>query len=126
MGLSPTEAYTMQYVPIIPPKFRPIYTMPSGDLVPTDINKHYRDVGTINQTYKTGIKQKLLNRDEIIRTDNELYDTLKAMQGFTDPNTYGERKYKGIIKELKGQDQAKRGFIHGPSWAKSQDLSASS
>ena len=113
MKMSPTEAYTMQYLPILPPKFRPIYTLPSGDIIPSDINKHYRDVGAINKTYKQGLKEKILSKDDIISTDLEVYDSLKALQGFIDPKSYGERKYKGILKELAGPDQAKRGFIHG-------------
>jgi len=126
LKMTPKEAYTTQLVPILPPKFRPIYPLPSGDLVPSDINKHYRDIGAINQTYKTALKEKILRKEDIVQTDSSLYNAMKAMQGFVDPVTYGKQKYKGIIKELRGKDQAKSGFIQGAAWAKRQDLSARS
>ena len=120
------DAYTTQYIPILPPKFRPIYPLPSGDLVPSDINKHYRDIGAINQTFKEGLKQDILDSKTITESDLALYNSVKAMQGFIDPKTYGAQKYKGIIKELRGKDQAKSGFIQGAAWARRQDLSARS
>lgn len=126
LKINPVDAYTMQYVPIMPPKFRPIYSLPSGDLVPSDINKHYRDVGAINQTYKNAIKDKIIDKDTQVKTDLSLYNTLKSMQGFIDPKTYGAVKYKGIIKELHGKDQAKSGFVQAATWSKTQDLSARS
>ncbi len=126
LNLSTKEAYTTQYIPILPPKFRPIYPLPSGDLVPSDINKHYRDIGAINQTYKEGLKQDILDDKTVVSSDLALYNSVKAMQGFIDPKTYGAQKYKGILKELRGKDQAKSGFIQGAAWSKRQDLSARS
>jgi DNA-directed RNA polymerase beta' subunit len=113
LDLTTKEAYTTKYIPILPPKFRPIYPLPSGDLVPSDINKHYRDIGAINQTYREGLKQDILDDKTILESDLALYNSVKAMQGFIDPKTYGAQKYKGIIKELRGKDQAKSGFIQG-------------
>ena len=72
LKMTPKEAYTTQLVPILPPKFRPIYPLPSGDLVPSDINKHYRDIGAINQTYKTALKENIILYGESFSNSEDL------------------------------------------------------
>jgi DNA-directed RNA polymerase beta' subunit len=52
LDMKPNEAYLMSKVPVIPPQYRPIYPLPSGDLMVSDINKHYRDIGLVSQNYK--------------------------------------------------------------------------
>ena len=108
---NPTSAYFMKYVPIIPPSFRPVYPLPSGDLAVSDINKHYRNVGLITNSYKDIDKLGAISKKDALRYDYDLYNGVKSLQGFIDPQTYGSEKYKGVIKELSG-DQAKFGLIH--------------
>lgn len=108
---NPNDAYTMKYVPVIPARFRPIYPLPSGDLAVSDINKHYRNVGLITNSYKDLDKLKGISKKDKLKYDFELYNGVKALQGFIDPVTYGKEKYKGVIKELSGE-QAKYGLIH--------------
>ena len=121
----PTSAYFMKYVPVIPPTFRPVYPLPSGDLAVSDINKHYRNVGLITNSYKELEKLKAVGKEDKLRYNYDLYNGVKSLQGFIDPQTYGSEKYKGIIKELSGE-QAKYGLIHAQAWGKRQDLSARS
>ena len=121
----PTSAYFMKYVPIIPPQFRPVYPLPSGDLAVSDINKHYRNVGLITNSKKKLDDLGAVSKDDGLRYDFDLYNGVKSLQGFIDPQTYGSEKYKGVIKELSG-DQAKYGLIHSQAWGKRQDLSARS
>lgn len=123
LKISPIDAYTMSMLPIIPPIFRQIYPLPSGDLVVADINKHYKDVGTINKTLKEAIGRDDLPDDKIVKAKLDLYNSVKAMQGFIDPLTYSKEKYKGFLHEL---GDLKAGLIHGKTWSKRQDLSARS
>lgn len=121
LEMDPIKAYTISKVPIIPPVFRPTYPLPSGDLVVSDINKHYKDVGLINSQLKNNFKDlPEKERQEGMKT---LYNSVKAMQGFIDPITYSKEKYKGFIQEL---GKMKTGLIHGKAWAHRQDISGRS
>lgn len=121
LKMDPIKAYTISKMPIIPPVFRPVYPLPSGDMVVSDINKHYHDVGLINI--------KLKNSDEYLpdkvklEGEKKLYDSIKAMQGFIDPVTYSTEKYKGFLLEL---GKMKSGLIHGKAWSHRQDISGRS
>jgi DNA-directed RNA polymerase subunit beta' len=120
---TPEQAYMTKLVPVLPPVYRPIYPLPSGDLMVSDVNQHYRDIGVINNNYKA-IKSKL-SKEEQRQYDHSLYSAIKAQQGFTDPVTYSQKKYKGVIKELTGK-QVKHGFVHSTTWGRRQELSARS
>ncbi len=122
-GLNAKDAYTTTKVLVIPPKFRPIYPLPSGDLQVSDINKHYRDVGLQAINLKEAMAEDLLTEEEQIKFENDLYNSVKAMQGFIDPMTYGKMKYKGALKDL---GDTKSGLIFGTAWAKRQDLTGRS
>ena len=121
LNLTPVKAYTISKIPIIPPIFRPVYPLPSGDLVVSDINKHYRDVGLINTQLKNAFK--ILPEKEKQAGIKNLYNSVKAMQGFIDPITYSREKYKGFLQEL---GKTKTGLIHGKAWAHRQDISGRS
>ena len=108
---SPDKAYLMKYVPILPPTSRPIYPLPSGDLAVSDLNKHYRQVGLVTKGIKDLKQQGGMSKTDMLKYNYELYNNIKALQGFIDPVTYGSKKYKGVIKELAGE-QAKFGLIH--------------
>lgn len=121
LGMTPEKAYTMQYVPIMPPVFRPIYPLPSGDVTVNDVNKFYRDIGLINN----GLKATQDNLLELDKTKNlgELYNAVSAMQGIAEPTSFELQKYKGLMEQV---DKTKSGLIQGTTWAKRQDLSARS
>jgi len=121
LNYKPEEAYTITKLPVIPPQFRPVYPLPSGDLMVSDLNKHYRDVGVINKNFREA--KDFLTKEDNIKTANDLYLTVKALQGFSDPITYSKNKYKGTTTEL---GEMKTGLIQGALWTKRQDLSARS
>ena len=124
-NLDPFDAYMMKVVPILPPLFRPIYPLPSGDLQVSPINKHYRDISLINNQIskirKSGVDDAVFNKVNRV----SLYGTLKALIGLTDPMTYTNEKYEGLLKTLAG-DAPKEGFIQNKVWGRRQDLSARS
>jgi DNA-directed RNA polymerase subunit beta' len=122
-GLNAKDAYVIKNVLTLPPKFRPIYALPSGDLQVSDINKHYRDIGLKAVGLKNAIDEDIIDDEEKVKYENGLYYSVKAMQGFVDPITYGKQKYKGALKEL---GNTKGGIIFGKAWGKRQDLSGRS
>jgi DNA-directed RNA polymerase beta subunit/DNA-directed RNA polymerase beta' subunit len=123
LKMTPTEAYTLSKLPVTPPQFRPIYPLPSGDLMISDINKHYKDIGVVNNGLKANMKDNNLTKEKEIESQAVLYNTVKALQGIIDPMTYSKQKYKGFLKEF---GKIKTGTVHGRAWSKSQDLSGRS
>lgn len=122
-GLNAKDAYTMSKALVIPPKFRRVYPLPSGDLQVSDINKHYRDVGLQAKGLKEALDEDILTEEDEIDYSNSLYRSVKAMQGFVDPITYGKQKYKGALKDL---GHTKKGIIFADAWEKRQDLTGRS
>lgn len=123
LKMRPENAYMMSKVPVIPPKFRPIYPLPSGDLMVSPINKHYKDVALVAEAVS---KEKQLNFLPGVSEGTEaLYNSIKAMQGFIDPITYTREKYEGVMRTLAGSSP-KEGFVQNRVWAKKQDISARS
>lgn len=123
LGLKPIDAYTMKYVPIVPPKFRPIYPLPNGDLNASPVNYHYRDVGLMNQELKEVSELGIETKDTKLARA-KLYQAVRAAQGLGDPVTYDNTK-EGLIKTLAGDDPGS-GFIQGKLWRKRRDLSGRS
>jgi len=122
-GMNPAEAYSMSKMLVIPPKFRPVYPLPSGDLQVSDLNKHYRDVGLEAKGLAGALEEDILTDEDAIDYEKSLYRSVKAAQGFVDPITYGKQKYKGALKDL---GDTKKGLIFGKAWSKRQDLSGRS
>jgi len=64
-NLKPTD-YMIKKIPILPPIYRPVYPLPSGDLMVSPINKHYKDVFLINKAVKdikkADLSEKLFNK----------------------------------------------------------------
>jgi DNA-directed RNA polymerase subunit beta' len=123
--LAPEEAYIMKAIPVLPPIFRPIYPLPSGDLQVSPVNKHYHNISLINNQLKE-IKKSGVDPTEFNKTNRvALYQGLRALDGLIDPITYTREKYEGLLKTLAG-DSPKEGFIQNKVWGRRQDLSARS
>lgn len=123
LKLTPKDVYMMKYLPIIPPKFRPIYPLPNGDLNTSPINFHYRDVGLMNAQLREARLAGIDTKD-VQDASIKLYKSVKAAQGLGDPVTYDNTK-EGILRTLAG-DTPGDGFIQGKLWRKRRDLSGRS
>jgi DNA-directed RNA polymerase subunit beta' len=124
--LTPVSAYMMDVVPVLPPLYRPIYPLPSGDIQASPINYHYKDVAVLNQQIRAIKDSKILDDMEMNRNNRKtLYYAVKALIGLSDPITFTTRKYEGLLTTLAG-DSPKQGFIQNKVWSKRQDLSARS
>ena len=123
-GMTPSD-YMIRKVPVLPPLYRPIYPLPSGDLMISPINRHYRDVWLINKgisdVNKSGINVQEFNK----KNKTDLYRAVKSLQGLVEPITYSKEKYEGAIKTLAGP-APKHGYIQDKLFSKKQDMSARS
>jgi DNA-directed RNA polymerase subunit beta' len=120
-GLKPNEAYMMNYVPVLPPIFRPIIPMPDGSLRFDDINAYYKHLGHINNQLKTPIKELPDEENNDLR--EQLYDVVKALSGLGGKPVYeSNRKMKGILDQIAG-DQPKLGYFQRKLMKRRQDLS---
>ena len=120
---SPVDAYTMKYVPVIPPLYRPAYPLPSGDTMVQDVNHLYRNVGIINNGIKANLKDGNLTDDKKVQALSVIYNAVGALQGIVDPIDIQQQKYKGFMKQL---EKTKTGYIQGTVWSKRQDISGRS
>lgn len=107
-GITAEDAYMMQNVPVPPPIYRPIKTLPDGTRMVSDVNYLYRDLALLsNQQWDRAITDKARGK---IRED--IYKEVKALTGQGDPPY--EANYKGYSTLLfagRGTGSAKTGFL---------------
>lgn len=119
LNITPAEAYTMQYPPVIPPLFRPIYpTGDNGNMRVGDINNLYKQVILVNE----GLGDKVLDsmpEEEKKSLRRELFNSVKALQGLDKP--VSGKDLKGFIAAIKG-DSPKEGFFQSKLLKKQQDI----
>jgi DNA-directed RNA polymerase subunit beta' len=121
-GMSAKDAYTMKYVPVLPPTMRPIAVQPTGDLNEADLNGLYsRAIGAPNYQLRTF--DKALPPEEKHELVEALYDGLKSTQitGMTHKNRYRS----GIVEQISGarKGSPKEGFFQKQVMGRRQDLS---
>jgi len=117
MKLRPEEAYMTHVIPVIPPKFRPIYPLPSGDLIYSDLNKLYQQVIMANDLLK---ELKDLPEEQKAPYRKTLYESYKHLVGLGVPATQSS-KNKGIVEMITG-DRPKEGFFQSKLLSKRQEL----
>jgi DNA-directed RNA polymerase subunit beta' len=121
IGIEPSSAYISKKIAVLPPIFRPVYPLPSGDLESADINYLYRDMGIMSIQLN---QAKKLTQKEINSARSALYDAIKTYTGVTSPK-YG-RPLKGILEYIGGRGSPKRGYFQSKVLRKEQDLSGRS
>jgi DNA-directed RNA polymerase subunit beta' len=123
IGARPEQIYVQQIVPVVPPKFRPIYTQPGNTIQVSPVNYLYRDLWVENNAIKdlknTGAPAAITQPLE-----GTLYKAVKALAGLTDPiNVQSKQKGAiGFVEYLKGRTSPKEGFIQENLLTKRQDM----
>jgi DNA-directed RNA polymerase beta subunit/DNA-directed RNA polymerase beta' subunit len=119
--LKPHDAYIRKHVPVIPPIYRPIYTLPDGNVTSSDVNFLYQNTGVLNTMHKLPV-MKLLPDEEKAELREDIYNHVKGLSGLTDLNIKG-RAREGFISQIKGgEGQAKGGFFIDKMLSKKQDF----
>ena len=118
-NMRPEQAYIRKVVPVIPPRYRPIYTMPNGSVATSDINYLYQNTGVINKMMGLEVMKYLSEKEKKeIRTD--LYKGVRAISGLENPTIKGMER-EGFIAEIAGPSP-KEGFFQKKILSKRQDL----
>jgi len=101
------EAYVLDYIPVIPPKFRPIIPQDEKRVLVHDSNYLYTDVLLANQAIRD-LKGAGLTEDALQEEGETLYRTVKALFGLAEPQSpYAKaRGIKGFISYVVGQGKA--------------------
>jgi len=125
LGMSPKDAYTIKYVPVIPPQMRPITVLPDGNLATDDLNDLYRGIAQTNeqlQDPKLGLIPRDIEggKDSLTR---ELYDGLGALTLAGQTPVTSKRHKRGIAEIITGTEGPKLGFFQNKIIGKRQDLS---
>lgn len=123
--LKPADAYVLEKLPILPPKYRPVYPLPNGDLGYSQVNNLYRDVGLINNELKWQNSMAFIPDSARQELRENLYEGVKALTGIKGSKPIAfyqpQRRPKGFISEIKG-DPAKTGFYQNKVLRRTQEL----
>ena len=119
-NMSPTEAYTMKYVPVLPPSMRPVGVLDDGTPSFDDTNKLYNMLANTNDQLKK-FDPKVLPIEEADGIRTELYDGLKSLT-LTGAVNKG-RHLNSIATTIAGKGSPKVGFFQSKVIGKRQDLS---
>lgn len=114
------EEMVVDYVPVIPPKFRPIVELPTGDLSVADVNEHYRATIMMNNHLKE-MKGRPGLKDEASKARRQLYESFKGVTGKSQ-GIVEKPDIKGLSKTIAGTNP-KSGFFHSKLLKRRQDVS---
>ncbi len=118
LNMSPTQAYVLHNIPVLPPVMRPIARMPDGAMKFSDMNGLYSNFAKVNEKLKDPVLVKNLTDDRKKELRREVYDGVKAIMGF---GSYGEVDHKGILHEIAGPSP-KKGYFQRVLINRRQDL----
>ena len=133
-GKTPAEAYTMQYLPVLPPLYRPFQASEDKQDRIDPLNQLYRRVGLVNDTLKEqrnlGIPDKRLKKGEadLFNEMRNLFGTTPKGKKALDVNFKGEevkngKGLPGILHSIAGESP-KDGFFQDRVIGKKQDYTA--
>jgi len=128
------EEYVVDKVLVVPPKFRPMFTMGTeGTVIMSDVNDLYQQVGMTAETMKdlkTAVKEvgsgnKDLENTMMAQIRGALYKDMQALAGLREPTSYLHKikDKKGFVAQIDGgKKQTKEGFYQDKVISRRQDL----
>ncbi len=123
---NPADLYMLKYVPVMPPIYRPIMALGSGDTNVAPINHNYRFLALASNDlkhYKSIGVEKEFGPKARLALYEELSNTIGLSQSGR-PDI--ARKTEGIVMSIAGKNTPKFGYAHNKLWGKRQDLSGRS
>lgn len=121
-NMTPDKAYMRKFVPVLPPKYRPLYPLADGNVTTSDLNFIYQNIGILNEMHNLPV-MNMLPDDEKQFMREDMYNHVKGLSGLTDMNIKG-RPRDGIISEIRGgaEGSPKEGFFIRKVLSKPQDF----
>lgn len=132
-GKTPAEAYTMQYLPVLPPIYRP-FQEGTDSLDRIDpLNQLYRRLGMVNNSLLDSRKEGIPHK-RLLKHEGDLFQEMQNLIGTTPKNKkaldidyHGKeirgRHLPGILHSIAGESP-KDGFFQDKVIGKKQDYSA--
>jgi intein/homing endonuclease len=119
LQMSPTDAYMMRHVPVLPPSMRPLAVTDDGRIQTDDLNELYKGLALVNM--KVGQFPAGTPRSLIAPVEADIYDHLKALSGLG--GTLNDR-FTGIIQTLSGTGRGgpKKSYVQDVLFKRKQDL----
>ena len=114
------DSMVVSKIPVIPPKFRPIIDLPSGDISVADVNEHYRSVIMLNNQLKQ-MKGKDGLKDQQNKLRKSLYNGFKGTMGYS-MGVLPNKETKGLARTVAGKSP-KRGFFQSKMLKRRQETS---
>lgn len=120
-GIKPDE-YVIEHLPVLPPKFRPVYTMPDGNLNVSDVNFHYQSTLQIAQQMKDMKGPEF--EDQRKKLTSQLYKSVGGVMGLNDGVVERAKIPRGLARTISGVGSPKGGYLHSRIFKRRQDVSA--
>lgn len=98
LGMTPTEAYMTQHVPVVPPSMRPLSALPDGTLINDDLNHMYKGLGLSANKFRETNPHDL--PEEFNQRRATIYDGMKALTGV---GGHMNRRYRGVLDIISGK-----------------------
>lgn len=114
------EEMVVDKLPIIPPKFRPITELPTGDIAVADVNEHYRSAILMNEHMKN-FKDRPGLKEEANKSRKNLYEALSGTMGMS-MGLVDKPDVKGLGKTIAGKTP-KSGYYQSKLLKRRQDTS---
>lgn len=132
-GKTPSEAYTMKLLPVLPPIYRPFQESAEGTDRIDPLNQLYRRLGMVNSSLETSKKEGIPDR-RLLQAQGDLYQEIQNLFGTTPKgkkaldidfqgNPVRGRFLPGILHTIAG-DSPKDGFFQDKVIGKKQDYTA--
>lgn len=128
-GFSPYEAYTNQFLPVLPPSVRKIAIGLDGKIVSDDRNPLYLQVGYANDELKAADRSK--PHEDVQKMRAELYQKIRDLKIEGATQTAGKRRHlTGLMEHLTGkvdgEGAPKESIVQDGVLSRRQDLSGRS
>lgn len=123
-GRRPEELYVQSKIPVIPPVFRPLTPLPSGDITVEGPNRLYQHVAMLSNELKWQNSVPYITDSVKADLRGDLYESVSALAGLTAPLGFfpDKRKPAGFIELIKGKGQSKEGYYQHEVLRRKQDL----
>lgn len=132
-GKSLSDAYTLKYLPVLPPIYRPFQESSDGQDRIDPMNQLYRRLGMVNTSLEQQIKEGIPHK-RLLRNQADLYQEMQNLIGTTpkgkkalDIDFQGKdvknRHLPGILHTIAGESP-KDGFFQDRIIGKKQDYTA--
>lgn len=122
LKISPIDAFTREYVPVIPSMYRAPIEMPGGSLYNPDINVLTRNIGLVNNVVNEAKGKVDAATYESLKKD--LYGQLEQLVAVDAPEDPKKELKRNYFTTIAGTKRPKSGHFQSKMIRKRQDLSA--